>query len=228
MYKWITKKEISKILKTYSTQKDEFLPVEGKDYFYQSQLVKGYTVTISEEIEQGKHYSEKTGRIIVSHTQWNGRKTFRDIWERGQNGILQFKFRNLWNQPVSDMAYIHDLEKENKRLLLYIEEMQEQFLVAQDMAQKSQLLINDTIDISSFQQMQERIKLLEEENQQLKKKTGHNARGAGRKPSPECSAAIQKAKELICSGYSEKEIMEKLQISRSTFFRYKKSIKNNL
>lgn len=34
MHKWITKKEISKILKTYSTQKDEFLPVEGKDYFY--------------------------------------------------------------------------------------------------------------------------------------------------------------------------------------------------
>ena len=63
------------------------------------------------------------------------------------------------------MAYIQDLEKENKRLLLYIEEMQEQFSAAQDMAQKSQLLIDDTIDIPSFQQMQERIKLLEEENQ---------------------------------------------------------------
>lgn len=94
------------------------------------------------------------------------------------------------------------------------------------MAQKSQLLINDTIDISSFQQMQEQIKLLEEENQQLKKKTGHNARGAGRKPSPERSAAIQQVKEFINSGCSEKEIMKKLQISRSTFFRYKKSLKN--
>lgn len=124
------------------------------------------------------------------------------------------------------MAYIQDLEKENKRLLLYIEEMQEQFSAAQDMAQKSQLLINDTIDISSFQQMQERIKLLEEENQQLKKKTGHNARGADRKPSPERSAAIQQVKEFINSGCSEKEIMKKLQISRSTFFRYKKSLKN--
>lgn len=83
MDKWITKKEISKILKTCSTQKDEFLPVKGKDYFYQSQFVKGYTIMISEEIEQGKHYSEKTGRIIVSHTQWNGRKNFRDIWGEG-------------------------------------------------------------------------------------------------------------------------------------------------
>ena len=38
MHKWITKREINKILKTYSTQKDEFLPVEGKEHFYQSQL----------------------------------------------------------------------------------------------------------------------------------------------------------------------------------------------
>lgn len=35
MQRWITKK-INKILKTYSTQKDEFLLVEGKEYFYQS------------------------------------------------------------------------------------------------------------------------------------------------------------------------------------------------
>ena len=223
MHKWITKREINKILKTYSTQKDEFLPVEGKEYFYQSQFVKGYTITISEETKEGKHYSEKTGRIVVSHTQWNGRKTFCEIWECGQGGILQFKFRNPWNQPTSDIAYIRDLEKENKRLLLYIEEMQGQLSSAQDIKEKSQLLINDTF---LSKQMQERIKLLEEENQQLKKKTGHNARGAGRKPSLKRSVAIQQLKEMLHLGNSEKEIMEKLQISRSTFFRYKKSLKN--
>lgn len=76
MRKWITKKEIDKILRTYSIRKKEFLPAGRKEYFYQSQIVKGYTITISEENEQGINYSEKTGRILVTHTQWNGRKTF--------------------------------------------------------------------------------------------------------------------------------------------------------
>lgn len=226
MRKWITKKEVSKILRTYSIRKDEFLPIDGKEYFYQSQIVKGYTITISEEIEQGKNYSKKTGRIVVAHTQWNGRKAFNDIWEREKNGILQFRFRNLWNQPTSDIAYMHELEKQNGQLSVYIEEMHEQFSSVQKVSQESQLLINDTTHIAEFAQMQERIKLLEEENQQLKRKNRHNARGAGRKPSPKRSAAIQQMEKLIHSGYSDKEIIEELKISRSTFFRYKKSIIN--
>lgn len=48
-----------------------------------------------------------------------------------------------------------------------------------------------------------------------KKKTGHNARGVDHKHSPKRSAAIQQVEELIHSGYSEKVIMKKLQISRS-------------
>ena len=44
--KWITQADISKILKTYSIRKDEFLPVEDTEYFYQSQLVKGYTIIL--------------------------------------------------------------------------------------------------------------------------------------------------------------------------------------
>ncbi len=101
--------------------------------------------------------------------------------------------------------------------------MQGQLSSAQDIKEKSQLLINDTF---LSKQMQERIKLLEEENQQLKKKTGHNARGAGRNPSLKRSVAIQQLKEMLHLGNSEKEIMEKLQISHSTFFLYKKSLKN--
>ena len=226
MRKWITKKEIDKILKTYSIRKDEFLPVEGKEHFYQSQLVKGYTITITEEIEQGKDYSEKTGRIIVTHTKWNGRKTFNDIWERRKDGTLQFRFRNPWNQPTSDIAYVQELEKQTSQLLSSIKEMREQPSAIQMAPQESQLLINDTANVYKLEQMQEQIKLLEEENQQLKRKIGHNARGAGRKPSKKRSDAIQQLKELIRLGYSEKEIMEKLQISRPTFFRYKKSINN--
>ena len=222
----VTKKEIDKILKTYSIRKDEFMPVEGKECFYQSQLVKGYTLTISEEVEQGKIFSEKTGRLIITHTQWNGRKTYNDIWERRPGGNLQFRFRNLWNQPVSDIEYIRELEERNKLLSLSIGEMQEQFSVMHEKLQESQLLIDDTPGILMVREIQEQIKLLEEENRQLRKKAGHNARGAGRKPSLERFAAIQQVKELLDSGYDEKEITEMLQISRATFFRYKRSIKN--
>ena len=72
--------------------------------------------------------------------------------------------------------------------------------------------------------MQEQLKLLEEENQRLKRENIHNVRGAGRKPSPKRSAAMQQMKKLIHSGYSDKEIIKELEISRYTFFRYKKSI----
>lgn len=119
MRKWITKKEIDKIKKTYSVRKDEFLPVEGKEHFYQSQLLSS------------------------------------------------------------------------------IKEMREQLSAIQMTPQESQLLINDTTSVYKLEQMQEQIKLLEAENQQLKRKIGHNARGAGRKPSKKCSDAIQQLKELI-------------------------------
>ena len=95
------------------------------------------------------------------------------------------------------------------------------------MLQQSELPIDGTINEAAYRQMQERIKLLEEENQLLKEKTKHNARGAGRKPSSTRADAIRQLNELICLGYNEKEIIEKLGISRTTFFRYKKELKDN-
>lgn len=74
---------------------------------------------------------------------------------------------------------------------------------------KSQLLINDIFDTSSSKQMQERIKLLEKENQQPKKKVGHNDRGVGC-TSPYRSTIIQQVKKLLHLEDSEKEIMKKL------------------
>ena len=71
---------------------------------------------------------------------------------------------------------------------------------------------------------------LKEENQKLineiSKKTRHTARNAGRKPSSERKEAVEQTRKLLESGASSQEIMEKLKISRSTFFRYKKSINN--
>lgn len=59
--------------------------------------------------------------------------------------------------------------------------------------------------------------------EQLKNLTKHNARGAGRKPDP--MLRISKYpyfKKLYDDGYSVKEIMEKMDISRTTYYRYKK------
>lgn len=53
----------------------------------------------------------------------------------------------------------------------------------------------------------------------------HNARGAGRKPSLERLKVIGQVKVLIDSGYSDQDIMTQLGISRATFYRYKKSIR---
>ena len=53
----------------------------------------------------------------------------------------------------------------------------------------------------------------------------HNARGAGRKPSPERLKSIEQVKALLGSGCSDQDVMTQLGISRATFYRYKKSIR---
>lgn len=223
MHKCITQREIDNILRTYSIRENEFLPIEGKEYCYKSQILKGYTITISLR----KESRTRDGEILVTHTQWNGRKTFHDIWLRDY-GSLRFRFRNLSDEPPSyNWAYIRESDEKIKQLSLRITELEKQSLSVQEMSQQSELPIDGTINEAAYRQMQERIKLLEEENQLLKEKTKHNARGAGRKPSSNRSDAIRQLNELICLGYNEKEIIEKLGISRTTFFRYKKELKDN-
>lgn len=112
MKKWITKAEVTRIIETYSIRKDEFEPVSNINYCYQSKLIKGYMITLSEE----QNNIEKTGRIIVTHTQDNGKRTYTDVWERNKDNNLQFRFRDLWNQPLSDAEYIKDLERQIEEL----------------------------------------------------------------------------------------------------------------
>lgn len=226
--KWITQAEINKILKTYSIQKDEFIPVDDTKYFYQSQLVKGYTISISEETKDGKNYSEKTGRILVSHSQWNGRKTYNDIWERTKDGVLQFKFRNLWNQPISDVWYIKELEHQVEKLTEAGRNLQEQLKVAEsNTVHYNQKLIIDNDEQNTIKELQEQIKALKQENEQLKSKSKHNARGAGRKPSKDRIKAIDKVRELLQEGYSDSDIIKRLGISIATYYRYKREAINN-
>lgn len=227
MKKWITKFEISKLLKTYSIRKDEFQPVKESGYFFQSQIIKGYTLTISQETINAPNYFKKTGRIIVSHTQFNGKRTYVDIWERDRNGDLQFCFRNLWNQPLSDADYIKELEEKNDQLQQAGRKLQDQLISIQHERIDSQKLIIDTNDNEEVLYLRNQIKELEEKYQKLKNDTNvHNARGAGRKPSKERLNVISQVKSLLESGCSDQGIMNQLGISRATFYRYKKSINN--
>ena len=187
--KKITRAEIKKILDTYSIRKDEFVPTQI-DCCYQSSLIKGYLITISRDRE--------TGRIIVSHSQDDGRRTYTDIWEYCSTGGLQFRFRNLWNQPSSDADYIKDLEEQ-------VVELKQAGRMLQAQLQENQKLISDTA---------------------RRVQPEHNARGAGRKPSKERLAAIEQVRAYIADGYSDRDIMDALGISRATFYRYKKSIDN--
>ena len=224
--KWITKSEILKLLKTYSIRKDEFKSVGESEYFFQSQIVNGYTINISQETIDAPDYYRKTGRIIVSHAQSNGKRTYVDVWERDQNDDLQFRFRNLWNQPLSDADYIKELEEKNDQLLQAGRKLQDQISAIQYERNDSQELIDDTNDKEEVLYLRNQIKELEEKYQKLKNDTNiHNVRGAGRKPSKERLNAISQVKSLLESGCSDQDIMNQLGISRATFYRYKKNIK---
>lgn len=218
--KGITKRDITTILQNYSIQKDEFEQFGSSEYCYQSKYVKGYVVTLKEEI-QGE---EKTGRIIVSHTNATGKKTFNDIWMRNKEGKIEFLYRNPWNVPCADIYYIKDLEQENEQLRQAGRELQNKL-------KEYQKLNNNTEYTKELEQQNRQLKAENEKLQNQINNTSlmpkiHNARGAGRKPSQERLNAIEAVREMLNNGSSEQEIMDHLKISRATFFRYKKCIKN--
>lgn len=202
MKKWILKSEVTKILKTYSIQKDEFKPWGSQENVYMSSIIKGYMITIEEEkIMVEGDTDRKTGRIIVSHTQQNGRKTYQDIWERDKENKLQFCFRNLWNQPSIDIDYLKDLEKENEELKRAGRKLQEENA-----------------------RLKKQIQAYKSENIDLKRDYKHNARGAGRKPSEGRKRSIEQLRSLLDEGRSMDEIMEIMGISQATYYRYKNEI----
>lgn len=126
----------------------------------------------------------------------------------------RFSYVPLWALPKPasgsplDRKKNHKLIIENKNLKEQIENIKNDF------------------NKNNSNHLQEEIEKLYQENQKLKNEKKHNARGAGRKPSQERINAIKKAKQLLEAGSSEYEIMNKLGISKATFYRYKKSIKN--
>jgi len=237
MRKWITKAEITKILNTYGMRQNEFEPIEKLDYCYKNIYTKGYIITILEE----ENYGEKTGRILVSHSRGDGKRTYNDIWERDKNGNLQFCFRNLWNQPFSDSEYIKDLEEQIQQLKSAGQKLQEQLnsqkqIVSEKINLEYQKLKdeNKTLHTLLENANQEKTELLEQistlkKSQKLNNDTTRNPRHAGRKKlgeSPKTIEKLEQVKSLLEKEWGEQEIIKKLEISRATFYRYKKSINN--
>lgn len=231
--KWATKKEISDLLKSYSVKPNEFEPFGEEGCSFKSKFARGYVISFEPEIQHG---SEKTGRIIAIHAQSGGKRTFQDVWERDLNGKLQFSFRNPWNKPFADYDYIREIEDR-------IIELENAGLEMQKQLEKYQQSINDT---GQFQEVpyqiqqqelitlkaenkyfRDQIKSLTAKNQELINKTEHNARGAGRKADPQhLETQVKKVQDFLEAGLPAAEIQEKMGISRSSYFRYKKLIKN--
>lgn len=231
--KWITKKEIDKLLKSYSVRSNEFEPIGNEGCSFKSNYTKGYVISLEQEIQHG---SEKTGRILVSHTKGNGKRTYCDIWERDSGGELQFICRNPWDQPFSDYGYIRDLQSQIKELKEYGQKMKK--LVEQQGGESvpERVGVQDSIysQAAALQSENEvlhgRIEFLEKENQKLINETKHNVkRGRGRKADIQhLQAQVERVDNLLKSGKKNAEIQKIMGISKSTFFRYKKLIKSKI
>ena len=230
--KWITQKEVSDLLKTYSIRTDEFERLGNDDYFFQSKYVKGYALSLEPETQYG---TERTGRIIVSHTKDGGKRTFQDIWEYDQNNKLQFVFRNPWNKPFADYDYIHDLESQIAELREDCQKLQTQLVnqpksvndIKNPQESSAQLQQDLTFLKTENESLRSQIDSLTQKYHELINKTGRNARGAGRKPDPQhLQSQVKEVQNLLAAGKNSDEIQKIMKISRSSFFRYKKLIKN--
>lgn len=118
------------------------------------------------------------------------------------------------------------LKKDNEVLKQKVEDLENSV----NESHKNTIAVGKTMEESSefyLKQIQE----LQEENRKLRSQTEpvHNARGAGRKKND--AAWIKKYVEfcsLVKDGKTMANIMGKMQISRSTYFRFMKSYKEDL
>lgn len=102
---------------------NELEQVVDSRYFFKNNYTKGYAISLEPKLH---HRSIKTGRIVVSHTQSGGKRTFQDIWKRDSDSRLRFVFRNPWDRPFADYDYIQDLESQILKLKGFAQELQAQ------------------------------------------------------------------------------------------------------
>lgn len=123
------------------------------------------------------------------------------------------------------MAYIKDLEQQISELKSAGQKLEAQ-LKGYLSGQPEHILHTTNTLILENEKLQKQIETLTTENQKLIDKTKHNARGAGRKPESErIKSQAQKIQSLLEAGKTPSEIQKTLNISRSSFFRYKNILK---
>ena len=227
---WITKKHLSQLLEAYSFKKNEFILDEDQEsgtYRYSgSRKDSGIHLTVSSWYNS---IQAKTEGYKVSLSDENGIITCIDFY-RPEGESLIHVMRNVPKEPRSDeyreaLKDIRQLEKENyalyhekKRLQDEIDGLKKQLAKARDLTA-----------------LEKKIEKLSAENRQLKKDINEcqkltavthvkNERGAGRHKSPERAEAVTRLKQLIEADTPQKEIIEKLRISKRTYYRYKKEL----
>ena len=211
----LKKSIINQILDAYSTRPKEFVPAEDEGYHYRSKVIRDYHLFIETEKKQLLNADgtnivsmSETGRIIVHHSDSRGKRVFNDIWAPDANGGYFWFCRNSAKEPFSDHQVIQDLEKTLKSLRDYVQELQKEHT-------ETISLLTDQLELyKSLKNSQEIFET--------------NSKKSGRpKETEKQLLQADEIKTLLCEGKSNEEIMQLLDISKSTFFRLKKLINSD-
>lgn len=115
---------------------------------------------------------------------------------------------------------VHELKQLNQKI------HQDNLKLGQELSALSEQSEAAFRETPLYRQMAAEIDRLRVQNKLLERQAGkkstHNARGAGRKANDKTQQAkYRQFSQLYSSGMSMEQIMEQMQISRTTFFRYK-------
>ncbi len=111
---WITKSEEKQIITAYEGFKGEIIPYgDTNEHMYEITTVRKAgdrslgLITIMSDYDPEQ---KELPRILVRHSDANGKRTFTDVWDRDYKGKIYWRFRNPAGTPISDRDYIRELE----------------------------------------------------------------------------------------------------------------------
>ena len=218
----LPQKFIKIILGAYSITPGEFERVEDvpeknvyRSTLFQKSKEQRYWIEIAQEKDAFTH--EPTGRILVTHSDSHGNITFTDIWEMPDVGGLVWRYRNPFNVPLSDRQIIADLQAEIERIKALYQKQIEAMggtsggtstAGAADRAHGTQSQKIPTAIIET-------------------KGDGRKAQGKKGRPyeTAKQREVAEEIRALLKAGFTDKEIMDKLKMSKATYYRRKQQIK---
>ncbi len=101
---WITKSEEKQIIATYERFKGEIIPYgDTSEHMYEITTVRKAgdrslgLITIMSDYDPEQ---KELPRILVRHSDANGKRTFTDVWDRDYKGKIYWRFRNPAGIPA--------------------------------------------------------------------------------------------------------------------------------